>query len=286
MKKIENILEPIFVFSCVLLLAVCIPLSIHKKNIVPVNTEELSYAEKQRLREIEHENNIKKLADSTVSLSFYGVSLGEPFKKTIAEIKNNNNFHNVTYANKDKTVCRAKVSMTLPSRTEPLLVDLQISSYQDTITSFIIASEDYDTHYSLIGIFKDKYNTDFSTDESEEDDYGDNLSVSGHESYLWTFKNQSIRVSNFYEEKKEYYIKDPTKSYFYNRYGIKYNKYFKMVTIIYIDLEQEKKIEEINKKEKEKQRLENEKKRIEEEKQKLEKKKQDSIMREKISQQI
>lgn len=124
-----------------------------------------------------------------------------------------------------------------------------IASYQDTITSFVVMSEDYDTHNDLERLYESKYDGDFfegeySTKESEEQDWGDRVERSKSNSTIWTFKNQSIRYTTFITEKRENYVKNPKMRSPQNRYGIKYTKYFKAVTIIYTDFYHYKKAED------------------------------------------
>lgn len=194
--------------------------------------------------ELQKKQNIQSIADSTVNLSFCGIALGQPFSQTITLAKKNGKIRNVKYqidGNDKSATCSAV--LILPENENGQIVDVKICSFQDTITSFIIMSDVYETHEAIIDLYKNKYNKDFCKNEDNAESWEDNIKRSGSDSWIWTFKNQSLRVSNFYTEERENYIKDASMRSPENRYGVRYTKYFAMISIIYSDLHQVKKVD-------------------------------------------
>lgn len=193
-----------------------------------LNKRSYSLYEEMKLEEKIKQEKLKQYADSTVSLSFKGIELGEPFLKTIKQAKKNGNIYNVKY-DKDKisAICNAKI--ILPNREEALEVDVKIASHQDTITSFLILSTDYDTRETLKELYTSKYKEDYALIEDS--------------SIIWTFKNQTLRFTKHITVEEEIYVKDPNMRAFQNRYGVEKKYYFKSISIIYTDLYHCKKVE-------------------------------------------
>lgn len=177
----------------------------------------------------------KQYADSTVSLSFCGIKLGEPFKTTVNAAKKEGTIKTVKY-NDGSATCKANIY--IPNREEPVVVDVKVCSYQDTITSFLILSDVYETKEAIKHLYKERYNEKAAVIDDDAEYWDDNVYRSGHTSQIWTFKNQSINLSEFYEEKRENYVKDARMRSPENRYGVKYTKYFKALSIIYSDTKQ------------------------------------------------
>jgi len=228
------LISSLFIFSCV---------TKPKYNLVSVDDE--------------FELKKKSMLDSVVNLSCSGIVLGQPFNHTLSSAKRNGKIKNIEYQLEggDKSAtCVTKIILT--NREEGQDVDMKICSFQDTITSIILISEDYDTYQRIIDIYIDKYNKQLSEYESDVEDWGDKVNRAGSNSWIWTYKNQSIRVSYFYTEKRENYLKDPTMHSPENRYGIRYTEYFKMISIIYSDLYQMKKVEAFEKKINEQKKIE------------------------------
>lgn len=186
---------------------------------------------------------LEQYADSTVYLSFKGIELGQPFLKTVQQIRSNQDITNIKL-NKDKSSATCKAKVYLPNRSNALDVDVKIASFQDTITSFLIMSKDYDTREDLKLLYTSKYDEQFSSKEKDEGYWGDKAQRSNSHSLLWTFKNQSLRFTTFSTEKRENYVKNPKMRSPENRYGVKYTSYFEAITIIYSDLHHCKKVEE------------------------------------------
>lgn len=187
------------------------------------------------------EQRLKILADSTVNLSFSGITLGQPFKQTLDKAVKDGKIWDIKQKEGKATTCKANVY--LPEKETPIIVDMGISSFQDTITSIMITSKDYGTHQELIELYRTKYNDKYASFENKEDYWGDKVYRSGSHSDIWTFKNQTLRVSNFYTEKRENYVKDARMRSPENRYGIKYTKTFEAIVVLYNDIYQCEKVE-------------------------------------------
>lgn len=214
----------------------------------PQKKEAKEWEQKMQAERLAKQARLQKYADSTVALSFKGIELGQPFLKTVQEARKKGSIYALSYG-KDRKSATCKATVNLPDKEKPLEVDIMIASYQDTITSFVVMSEDYDTHNDLERLYESKYDGDFfegeySTKENEEQYWGDRVERSKSNSTIWTFKNQSIRYTTFLTEKRENYVKNPEMRSPQNRYGIKYTNYFKAVTIIYTDFYHYKKAED------------------------------------------
>lgn len=185
-------------------------------------------------------------ADSLVNLSFKGITLGKSFIKTINNAENKKDIYNVVIESDNEggksATCAAL--LVLPDVSEEEEVRLKIASFQDTITSFIIISDKYETRNSIMNLYKSKYNEEYSEIETDYDNWGDKKRRSWSESNIWTFKNQSLRLSCFKTEQRENYVKDARMRSPKNRYGIRYTNYFNKVVIIYSDLKQLEKVNE------------------------------------------
>lgn len=209
---------------------------IPKKPTAPERSDwEIRY-ELEKAKKSEAECLKQQYLDSTVNLSFCGIKLGEPFKKTVSAAKNNETIHNVRFEKDGSATCNA--NLLLPNRENPLTVDVKICSYQDTITSYLIMSDAYDTKEALKSLYLDKYNEKAAERKDDAEYWGDKVRISGYWSWIWTFKNQSLNLAEFYEEERENYVKDARMRSPENRYGVRYTKYFKTITIIYSDLAQ------------------------------------------------
>lgn len=179
-----------------------------------------SWEDIQKEREEARKARLQQYADSTVSLSFKGIELGKPFLKTVERARKKGDVFNVKYDNtKESATCKTKLN--LPNTEETLVVDIKVTSFQDTITSFIVMSDVYDTHEELERLYMNKYNTDYGTSKDR--------------GYEWVFKNQSVKLSTHVRAEEEIYVKDPNMRSFQNRYGKRTNYYFQSTSIIYTD---------------------------------------------------
>lgn len=207
------------------------------------NKQLKEFEEKRKAEKIAHEARLKQYADSTVYLSFKGIELGQPFMKNIRQARSHQDISNIKL-NKDKTSATCKAKIYLPNRNDALVVDVKIASFQDTITSFMIMSTDYDTRKDLESLYTSKYNEQFSSKEKEDGYWGDKVQRSNNNSIVWTFKNQELRFTTFSTEKRENYVKNPKMQSPENRYGVRYTSYFEAISIIYSDLYHCKKVED------------------------------------------
>jgi hypothetical protein len=193
------------------------------------------------------EKRQKQYADSTVHLSFNGIKLGEPFRKTIAAAKKEEKIRNIKIENTNGTAATCIANLFLPDREQPIEVDVKVASHQDTITSFVIMSTDYETKEAIKLLYLNKYKSSAAKDKDNPGFWGDKVRRSGYRSWTWTFKNQSITLAEFHEEKRENFIKDARMRSPENRYGVKYTKYFKSIVITYNDTYQCEKVMEYEK---------------------------------------
>ena len=203
--------------------------------------------QKDYLKEVESEQerknaNLAIASDSIVSLSFCGLNLGEPVSPMINNAIKDKKIWDVKT---EEDNVRFKTDIFISERENPLCVDVVVTSFNDSISSICVVSEDYETHQELIDLYVSRYNDKYaSLWDNRAELWEDNAKRGGSSSKTWTFKNQTLRVSNFYEEERENYVKDPRMKSPENRYGIKYTKYFKSIVILYNDIKLCKKSEE------------------------------------------
>lgn len=191
------------------------------------------------------EFNPQEIEDSIVYLSFSGINLGTSFTNSISKAKSSKKISDVVIS-KDKDGGRSARCMTelfFPNSDKSLEVEFLVTSFQDTITSILIISTDFDTSEELKNLFKDKYGVNFAMQSEDSDNWNDRTSRECNYCYLWKFKNQSVRLTEYYTETRENYIKDPSMISPENRYGIKYEKYFESISILYSDTKQCEKCE-------------------------------------------
>lgn len=185
----------------------------------------------------------KSYKDSTVHLSFNGIKLAEPFRKTITAARSERKIRNVEF-NKDGITATCKADLFLPKREEPIEVDVEIKSHLDTIASFVITSTVYETRKIIKSLYDEVYNEDAAEVESYDGYWGDSTTRNGYTSWIWTFNNQSITFTNNHMEERKHYVKDPKMRAPQNRYGVKYNTFFKSISILYSDIYYSKKAKE------------------------------------------
>lgn len=184
------------------------------------------------------EANLKIAADSTVSLSFNGFTLGASFSTSVKNAIKDKRISNIKY-NSDKTGLSGSANIYLTTQENPLEVELWVTSLNDSISSICITSTNYETRNDLIDLYKTKYLEKFANFEHKN----------GSDSYVWIFNNQSLRVANLYETEQEVYVKDSRIKSPENRYGVKSTNYFKSVVILYNDTELCERAKEIQAKE-------------------------------------
>ena len=207
-----------------------------------------SCAQKKSQREIEYELRQEELnkrrnemADSIVNLSFKGIFLGQPFDNSIKNARKSESIQNVSIKKIDEKihVARCKTKILLPTKEDKennAVVEVSILSYQDTITRIYITSNDYDTHSSLKYLYWEKYNRELAVESKEEESWSEwDTSIDIKETHLWTYKNQSVKLTEFQTQKREYYVKDASKHYYENRYDVSYTTFFDHLEIEYID---------------------------------------------------
>lgn len=237
-----------------------------------------TYEQIEEDEEKEHQAKIKQYADSIVSLSFKGIELGQPFTKTIQTAKKNGDIYDLKFEN-NKTSATCKAKLFLPKYEQQIPVDVVVASYQDTITSLMVMSDVYETRESLMDLYFDRYNKGYATKETNNESWYDNARRSCSDSWIWSFKNQTLRVTKFTTEERENYVKDPNMRSPQNRYGVRYTSYFKSICIFYNDIYQCNKVEE-------KERKLREEKEKEEEIEAKKKEKADSVKREKLKESL
>lgn len=190
------------------------------------------------LRREELNKRRNEMADSIVNLSFKGIFLGQPFDNSIKNARKSESIQNVSIYKIDEKIhvasCKTKILLpTKEDKENNAVVEVSILSYQDTITRIHITSNDYDTHWALINLYWEKYNWKLAVESKEEESWSEwDTSIDIKETHLWTYKNQSVKLTEFKTKKREYYVKDYTTffdhleiEYIDSKHTNKYNTY-------------------------------------------------------------
>lgn len=184
-------------------------------------------------------SKINKLTDSITHLSFLGFELGESISEGIRENKNKLKFK-IDETNDEKSVAFDSSLKLLPTEynvNRKIEISVKVCSYLDTITSLIMYSNQ-NVYSNIIDLYVAKYGDAYTNESSNNS-----------RSVLWTFKNQSIRITEFTETKEKIVIKDLTKRALKNRYDVVSSTYFVGLSIIYTDFNQETKLKLVEEKE-------------------------------------
>lgn len=171
--------------------------------------------------------NRMQLADSTVSLSFSGVTLSSHIN-TIYRAQKEGKIK-IGRKTNDSIFCSA--ALYYNENKDPIDVNLSIGYFEDTITGFNVISRDYDSREAVKSLYANKYNIDFA----ETANYG-------RTPYIWTFNNQILRIDEKSYVEEVIYIKNPKMKMPENKYGTKRTTYFDKIIISYIDIRQNNKL--------------------------------------------
>lgn len=167
------------------------------------------------------------LRDSTVSLSFSNIALASHINSIYKAQKNGK--LKVYRKTQDTIFCTT--NLYYKEGCDPIKVDFNIGYFQDTITGFKIYSDDYDSRREVMALYTNKYNLDFAE-----------TSYNSRDPYIWTFKNQTLKIEETAYAVEEIYVKNEKMRMPENRYGTKRTVYFDKVIISYSDIEQTKKV--------------------------------------------
>ena len=185
------------------------------------------------------------LADSIVELSLNGIKLGQPFSSAISKAKKEKKIYDVEITSNNKSPIKLAYCSTdlfVNDVNNPEKVNVQIHSFEDTITSIEISTTYYDTYQELYRLYRNTYNTKYAIIEKNEKEWGEHDAERKYdESYEWKFKNQSLKITTYATERRENYIKDPSKRAPQNRYGVQYTTRFDKFTVLYKDYNHKRK---------------------------------------------
>jgi len=186
----------------------------------------------------EKNKKIEQLADSLVNLSFCDIILGQPLEKTLANAKKNGKIKNLKFLkDKGNKVATCSAIIAIPDMAEEQIVDVKVESFNDTIYNIIITSDIYETYKEIVKLYTNKYNLEYCKFGGYDNDWNNN-SRNTRDSYIWSFKNQSIEVSVHAWETRTTVLKNPRKDLPEERYADKIESYFKKILILYSDLDQ------------------------------------------------
>lgn len=195
------------------------------------------YISKSVKEEAEIEANLKIASDSIVSLSFCGLTLGEPISPMINKAVKDKKIWDVKQ-NRGDGIVHFKSNIFLPQRENPLCVSVVATSFQDSISRICLVSEDYTTYQQLIDLYISRYNDKYASSLQWSYIWGNNEFFlhknvnlwdreSRHDGKSWTFKNQSLHVVHEYTTEEHIYLKDSRMKSPENRYGVSRTNYFR-----------------------------------------------------------
>ena len=224
----------------IMLIFTCIFISCTSKNDRLLEELREEMRKEREAEEIAKDARLKQYTDSTVCLSFKGIELGKPFLKAVHNARNKNEIYNLNI-NKDKSIATCKAKLYSQNSDNLLVVDIEIKSYQDTVSEFIIKSRNSNIAHGLETLYKSKYDVEYSQYFRHEGDWADREVRKNKTTVYWTFKNQKLEVVNYTIERREVYVKDARMSAPQNRYGTRYYSDFDEINIRYVDFYHNKK---------------------------------------------
>jgi len=152
-----------------------------------------------------HKKSPKKLmADSVVSLSFQGFTLGKPLSGALKKAKENNRVWNVK---REGNETKGETSVMLLAPHGSLTVSFTINTYHDTIYRIVYKSTSDKAFGNIADLYKEKYGSNCKCHfESPDATYNPN----NNKFYNWSFSNQRIEVSelDFVMTIRDYMMKD------------------------------------------------------------------------------
>lgn len=202
-----------------------------------------SQAEKEA--KVQEKENLKsELQSKVVELAFKDFKLGEPLSKCLFAAKKNNDIDNLKI--QKGSIDESLEFTTLINNTK---IDCKVCSYQDTITSLVLFTNNYELHKFLKKAYLEKYGDIFLFEEQEK------KRENNDDSYFWEFKNGSIKMGTFTETKSTIKVKKGRENLNpknLQNYEEEIDEYFKFMTIVYTDKKQQMKLAQIKKIEQEK----------------------------------
>ena len=144
------------------------------------------------------------MADSIVSLSFKGITLGKPLSAALKREIENNHIWNVSRKG-DET--KGQTSILLLDSDKPLQVSIIISTIRDTVYSIDLKSKSDRAFDNIAKLYGEKYGrcTYYSYDTPDA-----TYNPNNNEYYEWTFSNQRVEVTekDYVMEIRDYMMKD------------------------------------------------------------------------------
>ena len=164
-----------------LVFTVCSCSQSHEKKTTDIkdNTNKSTYNKSPR----------ELMADSIVSLSFQGFTLGEPLIGSLKKAQAQNQVWNIRRSG-DVVKGRTKVMLLSPNKS--LLVDFKIYTYHDTIYYIEYESSSDEAFGNIADLYIEKYGHYYDYDYDRPDaTYNPN----NNKHYTWSYSNQQINVS-------------------------------------------------------------------------------------------
>lgn len=138
----------------------------------------------------EREKSYEELmADSIVSLSFRGITLGKPLSAALKREVENNHIWNV---NRKGDETKGQTSITLLDSNKPLQVSITISTVRDTVYQIELKSKSDRAFDNIAELYGEKYGrcTRYSYDKPDA-----TFDPNNNKFYAWTFSNQRVEVT-------------------------------------------------------------------------------------------
>lgn len=153
----------------------------------------------------EREKSYEELmADSIVSLSFRGITLGKPLSTALKREVENNHIWNVSHKG-DET--KGQTSITLLDSNKPLQASIIISTVRDTVYHIELRSKSDRAFDNVAKLYGEKYGrcTHYSYDKPDA-----TYNPNNNEYYEWTFSNQRVEVTeqDYVMTIRDYMMKD------------------------------------------------------------------------------
>jgi len=193
----------------------------------------------------EYDSLKTKMGEKEVKLAFFEFELGKPINDCLLKAKKNKEIE-ITKINKGKDL-----SVEFRCKLTDKIVDCKVCSFEDTITSLVILSEDPSIQ-GIDNLYIEKYGEPLKSylevDEKNENSYD----------FKWLFKNSSIYIYTHYKSEDKIAVikgREGLRSDNRLKYETVQDIYFVMLSITYNDLYQMKKVKKIKEIEKKRKDL-------------------------------
>ena len=188
--KCTNIIAIITAAIALLTLLFSLVSCIHQDAPNYITQEIRNYNTNKEITTIKHKKTAKeRMADSTVCLSFQGISLGQPLNNSLKNAQKNKRVWNIKQSG---NITTGTTCIILLAPDKSLSVDFKISTYNDTVYYIEYKSSSDIAFGNIAALYEAKYGV-FCEHNYDKPDATYNPNNSQY--YTWKYSNQEIYVA-------------------------------------------------------------------------------------------